>query len=115
MGYAYRLTLPLRTYSELNRRDHWAQRARRMKNHRRSAHLATAVLCGRHLPCVVTLIRIAPRKLDDDNLRAALKGVRDGIADRLGIQDNDPRVNWRYEQSRGKPREYAVKIGVIKL
>lgn len=112
MSTAYRLSLPLRTYSEPNRRDHWAARAKRMRSHRRSAHLATATLSARSLPCVVMLTRVAPRRLDDDNLRAALKGVRDGIADRLGIADNDPRADWQYGQRSGKPGEYAVTIVV---
>lgn len=39
--------------------------------------------------------------LDDDNLRSALKAVRDGIAEKLGIDDRDPRVEWRYGQRKG--------------
>jgi hypothetical protein len=58
----------------------------------------------------VELTRIAPRALDDDNLRGALKAVRDGVADVLGIDDRDPRVVWDYEQAHGAPREYGVKI-----
>ena len=34
------------------------------------------------------------------------------IADRLGISDNDPRVEWRYAQERGKPKEYAARVEI---
>jgi hypothetical protein len=63
------------------------------------------------LDCRITLTRIAPRKLDaHDGLRSALKPVVDGVADFFGCKDNDPRLEWRYEQRRGRIREYAVLI-----
>jgi len=61
---------------------------------------------------VVTLCRVAPRTLDDDNLRGATKGLRDGVADALGINDNDPRVTWEYQQRRGHAGEYAVSVTI---
>jgi hypothetical protein len=61
-----------------------------------------------NLPLVVTLIRRSPRALDDDNLRSAAKAARDGIADYLGIDDRDPRVQWRYDQSFGPPALIAI-------
>jgi hypothetical protein len=48
------------------------------------------------VPCVVELTRFATRKLDDDNLAAAFKAFRDGIADALGINDGGSAVTWRY-------------------
>jgi hypothetical protein len=50
--------------------------------------------------------------LDDDNLRGATKSCRDGVADWLGINDNDERVVWLYQQRKGAPREYAVEVTV---
>ena len=74
-------TVPVRTVSEANGRDHWRVKAKRTKQHRRWA----AALCPRHaLPCVVTMTRLSAGELDDDNLRSALKAVRDGIADAPG-------------------------------
>lgn len=65
------------------------------------------------LPVVVTLARIAPRALDDDNLAFAFKAIRDGVADGLGVRDNDPRVSWRYTQAKpargGAP---AIEIAI---
>lgn len=102
------MTLPLRIESCANLREHWGKRATRAK-----AHRAAAVAIPTHgLPCVVMLTRIAPRALDDDNLRSAFKALRDGIADRLGVKDNDPRVEWRYGQAKGKPKEYAARVQI---
>jgi len=100
--------LPIRTYSLTNARLHWAVKAKRAKAERKAA-----VLVGRHkVPCTVTMTRIAPRVLDDDNLRGALKSTRDSIADRLGVDDRDPRVTWEYAQERGAVGEYAVRVAV---
>jgi hypothetical protein len=101
---------PLRTHSTLNKREHWAVRAKRAKAEREAACL----FCPRNiaLPCVVTLTRIAPRELDGDNLAASFKATRDGIADRIGVNDRDPLVTWEYQQMRGKPKEYRVRIEV---
>ena len=60
----------------------------------------------------IVLTRISPRRFDDDNLRAAFKAVRDGVADWLGVADNDPRVTWQYRQERGQPKQHAVRIEV---
>lgn len=62
------------------------------------------------LPCVVRMTRVAPRSLDDDNLSSGFKALRDGIADRLGVKDNDPRVRWEYAQVRGRAKEYAARV-----
>lgn len=100
--------LPLRIESCANKREHWATRARRTKQHR----LAALAVPAHPLPCVVTLIRVAPRALDGDNLQSGFKALRDGIADRLGVKDNDPRVAWKYDQVRGKAKEYAARVSI---
>jgi hypothetical protein len=80
------------------------------KRERRLAATVCRLYAGEvALPVVVTLTRIAPRRLDGDNCAGGLKHWRDGIADWLGIDDADPRVSWRYEQERG---EYALRIRV---
>lgn len=50
--------------------------------------------------------------LDDDNLAGSAKSLRDGIADRLQIDDRDPRVQWKYAQRKGEPKQYAVEIEI---
>lgn len=107
--------VPVKTMSTLNLREHWAQRARRAKTHRNAAFaLARSRAATMKLPVTVTLTRIAPSNgLDDDNLRGALKSVRDGIADAFRLDDRDPRIVWRYDQQRGKP--YSVKVEMIEI
>jgi hypothetical protein len=109
------IELPLRTVSEANVRCHWAERSRRVKKHRTLTALRLrAPLWNHRLPAVVVLTRLAPSKgLDDDNLRSALKAVRDGIADALQVDDGDPRVQWHYRQERGPARRYGVRIRVM--
>lgn len=97
--------LPIATVSEANRRDHWRVKAKRAKAQRQ---MAAALVPRFGLPCVVTLTRISPRMLDDDNLQSALKAVRDGVADRLGVDDRDPRVEWRYAQRKGAVKAVEV-------
>ena len=108
------LELPLRLRSLTNQREHWAARARRTKRERSAARIVARSrgAAGLALPLVVTIVRIAPRRLDDDNLRGACKAVRDGLADALDVDDADSRVTWRYEQRKGRPREYAVEVRI---
>jgi hypothetical protein len=131
--------LPIKTVSEANQREHWAKKARRVSDQRNLVALALRVpvaslgivLAPRDrkrrrkltmgglgaAPALVevTLTRIAPRELDDDNLRGALKATRDAVADVLGTDDRDPRIAWRYAQRQGGIREYGVQIMVAKL
>jgi hypothetical protein len=102
-GRGFDIFMPIATASILNVREHWVKRANRAKIHRQQAYLLTGALRSLILPAKVSLVRVSPRLLDDDNLRGALKSVRDGIADRLGIDDRDPRVSWEYGQEKGKP------------
>lgn len=109
------VTIPMRLVSVANMREHWATKATRAKSQRilAWAELKAADKAPRLLgPVIVTMTRIAPRSLDDDNLRASLKAVRDGVADWLQVNDNDSRVRWEYGQERGKPKTYAVRIEV---
>lgn len=114
------ITLPLRIVSEANSRGSWHAGAKRANMQRGTAAMAlradciTAGLTSRYL--IITLTRIAHRRLDTDNLQRALKAVRDGVADALGIDDGDARLEWRYEQRcqgitmPGTNRGYGVHI-----
>lgn len=104
--------LPLRTKGPNGGHEHWRTVHRRRKAERRAA----AAACPRHpLPVVVRLTRLSAGELDDDNLRGALKGVRDGCADALGVADNDPRVRWEYAQAKCKRGEYGVLVTIMAL
>ena len=97
------IVIPIRTVPGLNAREHFRVRAKRVKAERE----ATAwQLNGQEkppTPCSVRLTRVAPSAgLDDDNLPGALKGVRDQIAQWIGIDDRHSRqVRYVYAQKRG--------------
>lgn len=114
------ISVPIHTVSEANRREHWAKKARRTKSHRIACAFSVRTMASaKQLEAMlaagieVTLTRVAPRELDDDNLRGALKGCRDGVTDGLALSnDRDPRIRWAYAQERGAVREYAVRIRI---
>ena len=98
--------IPLRLISSANAREHWAKKARRVKRER----MAALVIQKHPLPCVVTITRHGKRLMDGDNLQSASKALRDGIADRLGVDDGDPRVTWKYAQD--VQRYYGVTVTI---
>lgn len=93
--------IPVRIVSEPNMRGHWGNRARRSQAHRDTARWA---LAGQkppsieHAPISILLERVGHGRLDDDNLAAGFKAVRDGVADWLRIDDGDKRLRWSYAQ-----------------
>jgi hypothetical protein len=101
----------LRTPSLCNLREHWSERQRRARSQRETIYFELYEHlwgCRPGLPAVVTLTRFyRSLPLDDDNLRGALKSVRDGVADYFGVDDGDPRIRWDYAQEKG-----SVGIGV---
>jgi len=107
-----KVTIPIRTVSEANLREHWAERARRVRIQRRATYYMLRHYRGgvKDGPLTITITRIAPRQLDSDNLARSAKAVRDGIADAFTLDDADPRIVWRYDQRKGGPKEYAVEI-----
>lgn len=59
----------------------------------------------RGVVCVVSFVALLGRTLDDDNLIASLKPLRDAVAASLGIDDGDPRIRFQYEQLQTKGQE----------
>jgi len=99
--------------SRANQRGHWRNWAKVWKAQRTLAGVSATLAfdnCAPKPPLIVTMTRISPRLLDDDNLAAAFKSVRDGIADALGIDDRDPRITWKCEQAKGKPSRCEIAI-----
>lgn len=106
------LTIPIRTVSALNVREHFGARARRVKKERHATGWALRQAQRPALPCVVTMTRLAPSNgLDTDNLVASMKGCRDSIAEWLGVDDKSPLVDWRCEQRRAK--EWGVAVSIV--
>jgi hypothetical protein len=93
------VTLPIRTESaNMGYREHFYARHRRIKAQKTAVLAALGPLGRPALPVTVTLTRISPGRVDDDNLRWACKGIRDAVAKWLGVDDASPRVTWQYEQ-----------------
>ncbi len=88
----------------------WRAAAARRKKQRKDANYLTPRRM--RAPCEVLLIRLSPGELDDDNLRPALKSIRDGIADALGVDDRDPAVRWEYAQARCKRGDEGVRVRI---
>lgn len=110
------LTIPMRTVSEANQREHWTKRNRRKRNHQAEVLYEWRVKAGTHrfkLPCCVTFTRYAVQMLDSDNLAGAFKAARDMIASLLGVDDSPTApVEWVYRQEKIKKREHRVMIEV---
>ena len=103
--------------SEANNRDHWTTKRKRriLHDHLIRKYWSWKKPINLKLPCIIILSRVAMRKLDDDNLQTALKGIRDTIADLIlpglskGKADGDPRLKWEYGQIRG-PKGLRIEI-----
>lgn len=114
------ITLPIRTQSEANMREHWRVKAKRVKEQRTTAFMCMNGECGdpmivaNHKRTRITLTRIAPRMLDSDNCAGSCKAIRDGIADYFCVDDGHERYDWRYAQRKGKGYAVEVKIEVSK-
>ncbi len=98
--------------------EHWTEKAERHKMQKRAVfyHLSQH-RASLSLPCTVRMTRLAPRELDaDDNLRIALKWIKDAIAEVItqdfvpGRADGDKRIKWEYDQEFSS--EYKVKIEI---
>ena len=98
--------------------EHWTEKHDRHKKQKRAVfyHLSQH-RANLSLPCTVRMVRLAPRELDaDDNLRIALKWIKDAIAEVItqdfvpGRADGDKRIKWEYDQEFSS--EYKVKIEI---
>lgn len=109
--------IPLHTDSELTQsRKHW----RTLKRGVDRAHLIVTSFMqpnrGHLLLLGVThvrMTRIAPNKMDSDNLHGSLKAVRDTIAEILGRDDADWKtgaIQWEVDQRSEAPRTHGVEI-----
>lgn len=108
------IEIPLRTWNTANCRWHWAKRAKYAKQCRTAAFMAARLQGIREPPngaFVVRLVRIGKRRMDSDGLAISFKGVRDGIAAAMGIDDGDPRITWQYDQAIGKAYSVQITIG----
>lgn len=78
-------------------------RARRVRKERHSIGWLLKGHARPPTPCTITLTRIAPSSgMDDDGLAGSLKGVRDAVADWIGVDDRHAEVvRYVCKQARG--------------
>lgn len=110
----------LRTVNVTNAREHWAVRKKR--TNAEHAVVATALkdkdLAAFRSGCVCRMVRVSYGRLDDDGLRAALKGIRDAVAvalfgGRPGQYDSHAAVTWSYGQLRGPKGRAGVIVTLM--
>jgi hypothetical protein len=108
------VNIPLRLGRGLNDRDaHWRKRHRRVRDERDMIAWALVGKPKPATPCTFRIIRIAPGRLDDDNLPGACKAVRDQLAAWMGVDDRHRDiVRYVYDQGRGGTGYYGVTVQV---
>jgi hypothetical protein len=107
-------TIDCQLISKANAREHRRVRDQRIIKERDATNVALKYQTGR--PDVVLMHDQGARvtlsrpyhetPLDDDNIRAAFKAVRDAIAEFLGVDDGEDRLHWIYQQTK------AARTGV---
>jgi hypothetical protein len=112
--------VPIAAPSLTNLREHWSKRHRRTKGQRTAVRLM--LLCARlelrHLMRAprleVELVRHLQkdRRVDDDNLRSALKSIRDEVAAFFEHDDGSEFFVWRYGQA---PGPVGVSIAITEI
>lgn len=108
-----RVTIPtMKLVSEANEPGHSIAKARRTAAQRSSTSATLRVMAGAAPapPCRIVITRVFPYQLDSDNLTGSAKHVRDGVADWLGLDDRDPRLEWHVAQEKGVA---AVRIEIL--
>lgn len=107
----WHLVVPVRIQRGGNNREHWSQRQTRVAAEKAAVReVLPPMLYRPRLPVRVTMTRVAPRALDDDNNTAGFKAVRDEIARWLGVDDADKRVTWVCDQRKGDVYQAEVLI-----
>lgn len=115
--------LPIKTVSEANlSREHWTKKHKRHKGQKEAIKFCLSNrIKNIPLPCILKLTRIAPRKLDYDNLCCCFKVLNDSLCDLIipglkpGRSDGTGQIKTEYYQKRGLPHEYAIEIQIVSL
>lgn len=103
-----------------NARGHWSVKSRYARRYRAACHAyahnarvaaGVKLQAGRRLSLLLVFCPPDRRKRDDDNLVAAFKSGRDGIADALGVDDSQFVTTFRIGGVQ-KGGAVLVKVGV---
>ena len=113
LAIAHQAECGIKTLSTLNNRKHWRSVSAARKKERQAGRdmmLGHGIKLPLTRRLVVTFCRLSAGSLDDDNLAAAGKSIRDGVADALEIDDANDLVEWVYTQERAKRGVYGVRV-----
>lgn len=111
------IEVPVKVVSEANDRGHFRRKHQRSRQQKLACEMSW-VQAGRPslvgmAPAQVTLTRVAPRGLDDDNLARGFKSIRDWVASKMGLDDKPGSgLTWVYQQERGEVRQYRATIEI---
>src|SRR5215467_12912405 len=88
----FSLVFEVETVSEANRRDTWGKVKRKAEQKDKtieevSVALGAGQTVPRYGPWFVLLTRVAPDRIDKDNLPRSLKAIQDAVAAVIGIDD----------------------------
>ena len=112
--------IPIKIESSPNKvACHYGIEANRRKEQRSAAFLLTRSAMhglkyypGEDLHLIVRIARVASRDLDDDNLAASMKSIRDGITDALHRKNDRKNFTWFYTQIKSKRGVYSVIVDI---
>lgn len=107
---AHTATVDLVLPSTANLREHFAAKATRTKTHRSAGFLLARSFKHSGEKLLVVLTRHSQRSTDSDNRSALFKGVRDGVADALGVDDRSERVVWHCQQVKSKDTRVSLQV-----
>lgn len=121
--------LPIKTVSEMNCSEHWSKKSKRHKQQQFFVRQLFKHETNKiNLPCKITLTRLAPRMLDDDNMPTSMKYIQDEVAEQLtgkggyyitrnghrkaikGHADGDKRLSWVYAQEKAKTQGVRLEF-----
>lgn len=108
-GAQWSFEIPTSIVSTPNRREHWRTRLDRSRAHVQAGYATTRgagvpeLGVAEHADVGLIYCQASPdaSRLDDDNLGAALKSIRDGISKALGVDDGSSSVSWAWGQAPG--------------
>lgn len=122
MQTSFSFFIPMHLMSIANIKEHWAKRSDRNKKQCRVTRSELEKIdFPKNLDFKrydIQLVRVAPRKLDTDNLPFAMKHIRDCLADMIvpglapGRADDDARITWQYAQQKSKKLLYGFVISI---
>lgn len=115
------IALGVRLESRANVNKHWSHTYKTKKDVNEALKLMLALVANdvrqaMATGCKVTMVRVAPRRLDkDDNLPMAFKGIKDTLAQwlfggQVGRNDERQEVSWVYEQANEGVKIYGVRV-----